>query len=150
MRSFYFLSFFPSFFHIGRKKSIEGSDRRVESRHFPPGKKRNEIVERMMRPGELPHDNIGKGEITRHYDVIYVQLFLITPRYSPIVRLIKWREFYFSFSPPFSFIPSPGYLSSIVIFMTRNRQIFSSNNRGISIQPRTTLFISFKNYNTQS
>lgn len=43
----------------------------------------------MMRPGELPHDNIGKGEITRHYDVIYVQLFLITPRYSPIVRLIK-------------------------------------------------------------
>lgn len=45
--------------------------------------------ERMTRPGESPHDNIGKGEITRHYDVIYVQLFLITPRHSPTVRLIK-------------------------------------------------------------
>lgn len=54
--------------------------------------------ERMTRPGESLHDNIGKGEITRHYDVIYVQLFLITPRHSPTVRLIKWRKFYFSLS----------------------------------------------------
>lgn len=82
------------------KDSIDASNLDI----FQPVK--NEMKsngERMMRPGELStHANIGKGEITRHYDVIYVQLFLITSRYSPIVRLIKRREFYFSSPPPFS------------------------------------------------
>lgn len=102
------------------KDSIDASNLDI----FQPVK--NEMKsngERMMRPGELPtHANIGKGEITRHYDVIYVQLFLITPRYSPIVRLIKRREFYFSSPPSFSsfYIHPPDIYRRLLLFLMRN------------------------------